>query len=145
VVAGAGGIALSRARPQHPARPCRSLVTGFGSGRRLDRLREAWAGYWSLFRGLVFPVCALFGRSFSVSRWRLVARRADQADQNDGLDDQHHPDHSIGGTGSSNMILPSTANERHTDGGPYRVDDSDRKSLEHEGQESKLASNRRRQ
>src|SRR5260221_496682 len=36
-----------------------SLV--FGSGRRLDRLREAWAGYWTLFRGLVIPACALFG------------------------------------------------------------------------------------
>ena len=36
-----------------------SLV--FGSGRRLDRLREAWSGYWSLFRGLVLPACALFG------------------------------------------------------------------------------------
>jgi ABC-2 type transport system ATP-binding protein len=36
-----------------------SLV--FGSGRRLDRLREAWANYWSLFRGLVIPACALFG------------------------------------------------------------------------------------
>jgi hypothetical protein len=36
-----------------------SLV--FGSGRRLDRLREAWANYWSLFRGLVIPSCALFG------------------------------------------------------------------------------------
>ncbi|HEY0830204.1 MAG TPA: ATP-binding cassette domain-containing protein [Candidatus Dormibacteraeota bacterium] len=36
-----------------------SLV--FGSGRRLDRLREAWANYWALFRGLVIPSCALFG------------------------------------------------------------------------------------
>jgi hypothetical protein len=36
-----------------------SLV--FGSGRRLDRLREAWASYWGLFRNLVIPACALFG------------------------------------------------------------------------------------
>jgi hypothetical protein len=36
-----------------------SLV--FGSGRRLDRLREAWANYWALYRGLVIPACALFG------------------------------------------------------------------------------------
>ena len=33
----------------------------FGSGRRLDRLREAWASYWALYRGLVIPACALFG------------------------------------------------------------------------------------
>ena len=36
-----------------------SLV--FGAGRRLDRLREAWAGYWALFRTLVVPACVLFG------------------------------------------------------------------------------------
>jgi len=36
-----------------------SLV--FGSGRRLDRLREAWSNYWALFRGLVIPSSALFG------------------------------------------------------------------------------------
>ncbi len=36
-----------------------SLV--FGSGRRLDRLREAWSGYWTLFRGLVIPASVLFG------------------------------------------------------------------------------------
>jgi len=36
-----------------------SLV--FGSGRRLDRLRDAWSNYWALFRGLVIPACALFG------------------------------------------------------------------------------------
>jgi hypothetical protein len=36
-----------------------SLV--FGSGRRLDRLREAWAGYWTIFRGIVIPACVLFG------------------------------------------------------------------------------------
>ncbi len=33
----------------------------FGSGRRLDRLREAWSSYWALYRGLVIPAAALFG------------------------------------------------------------------------------------
>jgi len=58
---GAGGIALlALALNTGAALPIYwSLV--FGSGRRLDRLREAWAGYWSLFRGLVLPACALFG------------------------------------------------------------------------------------
>ena len=41
----------------------------FGSGRRLDRLREAWSNYWALFRGLVIPACALFG----VVVFRLLA------------------------------------------------------------------------
>ncbi len=44
-----------------------SLV--FGSGRRLDRLREAWSNYWALYRGLVIPACALFG----VVVFRLLA------------------------------------------------------------------------
>jgi ABC-2 type transport system ATP-binding protein len=44
-----------------------SLV--FGSGRRLDRLREAWSSYWSLYRGLVIPACVLFG----VVVFRLLA------------------------------------------------------------------------
>jgi len=39
------------------------------SGRRLDRLREAWSNYWALFRGLVIPACALFG----VVVFRLLA------------------------------------------------------------------------
>lgn len=33
----------------------------FGSGRRLDRLREAWSSYWALYRSLVIPACAVFG------------------------------------------------------------------------------------
>ena len=59
--AGAGGIALfALALNTGAALPIYwSLV--FGSGRRLDRLREAWSGYWSLFRGLVIPACVLFG------------------------------------------------------------------------------------
>jgi ABC-2 type transport system ATP-binding protein len=66
---GAGGIALlALALNTGAALPIYwSLV--FGSGRRLDRLREAWSGYWSLFRGLVIPVCALFG----VVVFRLLA------------------------------------------------------------------------
>ena len=60
-LAGAGGIALlALALNTGAALPIYwSLV--FGSGRRLDRLREAWSGYWSLYRGLVIPACALFG------------------------------------------------------------------------------------
>jgi ABC-2 type transport system ATP-binding protein len=60
-LAGAGGIALlALAVNTGAALPIYwSLV--FGSGRRLDRLREAWAGYWTLYRGLVIPACALFG------------------------------------------------------------------------------------
>ena len=60
-LAGAGGVALlALALNTGAALPIYwSLV--FGSGRRLDRLREAWSGYWTLFRGLVIPACALFG------------------------------------------------------------------------------------
>jgi len=59
--AGAGGIALlALALNTGAALPIYwSLV--FGSGRRLDRLREAWSGYWALFRGIVIPACVLFG------------------------------------------------------------------------------------
>ena len=58
---GAGGFAvLGLALNTGAAAPIYwSLI--FGSGRRLDRLREAWASYWALFRGLVIPACALFG------------------------------------------------------------------------------------
>ena len=58
---GAGGVALlALALNTGSALPIYwSLV--FGSGRRLDRLREAWSGYWSLYRGIVIPACALFG------------------------------------------------------------------------------------
>ena len=60
-LSGAGGVALlALALNTGAALPIYwSLV--FGSGRRLDRLREAWSGYWSLFRGLVLPAGALFG------------------------------------------------------------------------------------
>jgi hypothetical protein len=68
-LAGAGGIALlALALNTGAALPIYwSLV--FGSGRRLDRLREAWSGYWSLYRGIVIPACALFG----VTVFRLLA------------------------------------------------------------------------
>jgi ABC-2 type transport system ATP-binding protein len=58
---GAGGIALlALALNTGAALPIYwSLI--FGSGRRLDRLRDAWSNYWALFRGLVMPACALFG------------------------------------------------------------------------------------
>jgi ABC-2 type transport system ATP-binding protein len=58
---GAGGVALfALALNTGAALPIYwSLV--FGSGRRLDRLREAWSGYWGLFRSLVIPACVLFG------------------------------------------------------------------------------------
>lgn len=59
--AGAGGVALlAVALNTGAALPIYwSLI--FGSGRRLDRLRDAWANYWVMFRGLVIPSCALFG------------------------------------------------------------------------------------
>jgi hypothetical protein len=68
-LAGAGGIALlALALNTGAALPIYwSLV--FGSGRRLDRLRDAWSNYWALFRGLVIPACALFG----VVVFRLLA------------------------------------------------------------------------
>src|SRR5438309_3165106 len=68
-LAGAGGIALlALALNTGAALPIYwSMV--FGSGRRLDRLREAWSNYWALFRGLVIPACALFG----VVVFRLLA------------------------------------------------------------------------
>ncbi|HKV88392.1 MAG TPA: ATP-binding cassette domain-containing protein [Candidatus Dormibacteraeota bacterium] len=66
---GAGGVAvLALALNTGAALPIYwSLV--FGSGRRLDRLREAWSSYWALYRALVIPACALFG----VVVFRLLA------------------------------------------------------------------------
>jgi len=60
-LAGAGGVALlALALNTGAALPIYwSLI--FGSGRRLDRLREAWSNYWAVFRQLVMPACALFG------------------------------------------------------------------------------------
>ena len=60
-LAGAGGAALlALALNTGAALPIYwSLI--FGSGRRLDRLREAWSSYWAVFRQLVMPACGLFG------------------------------------------------------------------------------------
>ncbi|HSS94249.1 MAG TPA: ATP-binding cassette domain-containing protein [Candidatus Dormibacteraeota bacterium] len=68
-LAGAGGIVLlALSLNTGAAIPIYwSLV--FGSGRRLDRLRDAWSGYWSLYRGIVIPACALFG----VAVFRLLS------------------------------------------------------------------------
>jgi len=58
-VAGAG-VVLALALNTGAALPIYwSLI--FGSGRRLDRLREAWSNYWAIYRSLVIPACALFG------------------------------------------------------------------------------------
>ena len=60
-LAGAGGVALlALTLNTGAALPIYwSLV--FGSGRRLDRLREAWSNYWALYRALVIPASVLFG------------------------------------------------------------------------------------
>ncbi len=60
-LAGAGGVALlAVALNTGAALPIYwSLI--FGSGRRLDRLRDAWSNYWAVFRQLVMPACVLFG------------------------------------------------------------------------------------
>jgi hypothetical protein len=60
-LAGAAGVALLALALNTGAALPIYWSLAFGSGRRLDRLREAWASYWSLYRGLVIPACALFG------------------------------------------------------------------------------------
>ncbi len=60
-LAGAGGVALlALALNTGSALPIYWSLA-FGSGRRLDRLREAWTSYWALYRALVIPSCVLFG------------------------------------------------------------------------------------
>jgi ABC-2 type transport system ATP-binding protein len=60
-LAGAGGVALlALALNTGCALPIYWSLA-FGSGRRLDRLREAWSSYWALYRTLVIPSCVLFG------------------------------------------------------------------------------------
>ena len=60
-LAGAGGVALlALALNTGSALPIYWSLA-FGSGRRLDRLREAWSSYWALYRTLVIPSCVLFG------------------------------------------------------------------------------------
>ena len=60
-LAGAAGVALLALALNTGAALPIYWSLAFGSGRRLDRLREAWASYWSLYRGLVIPACGLFG------------------------------------------------------------------------------------
>lgn len=60
-LAGAGGVALlALALNTGSALPIYWSLA-FGSGRRLDRLREAWSNYWALYRALVIPACVVFG------------------------------------------------------------------------------------
>jgi hypothetical protein len=60
-LAGAGGVALlALALNTGSALPIYWSLA-FGSGRRLDRLRDAWSSYWALYRALVIPSCVLFG------------------------------------------------------------------------------------
>jgi len=60
-LAGAGGVALlALALNTGSALPIYWSLA-FGSGRRLDRLREAWTSYWALYRALVIPACVVFG------------------------------------------------------------------------------------
>jgi ABC-2 type transport system ATP-binding protein len=60
-LAGAGGLALLALAFNTGAALPIYWSLAFGSGRRLDRLREAWASYWALYRALVIPACLLFG------------------------------------------------------------------------------------
>jgi ABC-2 type transport system ATP-binding protein len=60
-LAGAAGVALLALALNTGAALPIYWSLAFGSGRRLDRLREAWASYWALYRGLVIPACGLFG------------------------------------------------------------------------------------
>lgn len=68
-LAGAGGVALMALALNTGAALPIYWALVFGSGRRLDRLRDAWSNYWALYRGLVIPSCALFG----VVVFRLLA------------------------------------------------------------------------
>ena len=60
-LAGAAGVALLALALNTGAALPIYWSLAFGSGRRLDRLREAWASYWALYRSLVIPACVLFG------------------------------------------------------------------------------------
>jgi ABC-2 type transport system ATP-binding protein len=57
---GGGIVLLALTLNTAAALPIYSALV-FGAGRRLDRLRAAWAGYFALYRGLVLPCCAAFG------------------------------------------------------------------------------------
>jgi len=60
-LAGAAGVALLALALNTGAALPIYWSLAFGSGRRLDRLREAWTSYWALYRSLVIPACVLFG------------------------------------------------------------------------------------
>jgi hypothetical protein len=60
-LAGAGGVALLALALNTGAALPIYWSLAFGSGTRLDRLRDAWASYWALYRALVIPVCVVFG------------------------------------------------------------------------------------
>jgi hypothetical protein len=57
---GGGVVLLALAVNTGAALPIYSALV-FGAGRRLDRLRAAWADYFTIYRRLVLPCCALFG------------------------------------------------------------------------------------
>ncbi len=57
---GGGVVVLALALNTAASLPIYSALL-FGAGRRLDRMRVAWAEYFSLYRGLVLPCCAAFG------------------------------------------------------------------------------------
>ncbi|MEP7105761.1 MAG: hypothetical protein ABI838_07935, partial [Chloroflexota bacterium] len=57
---GGGIVLLALTLNTGAALPIYSALV-FGAGRRLDRLRAAWASYFALYRGLVLPCCAAFG------------------------------------------------------------------------------------
>jgi ABC-2 type transport system ATP-binding protein len=58
---GAAGVALLALAVNTGAALPIYWSLAFGSGRRLDRLRDAWSSYWTLYRNLVIPACAVFG------------------------------------------------------------------------------------
>jgi hypothetical protein len=60
-LAGAGGIIVVALAFNTGAALPIYWSLAFGSGRRLDRLRDAWTSYWALYRTLVIPACVLFG------------------------------------------------------------------------------------
>ncbi|HEX6350657.1 MAG TPA: ABC transporter ATP-binding protein/permease [Candidatus Dormibacteraeota bacterium] len=57
---GGGLVLLALTLNTGAALPIYSALV-FGAGRRLDRLRAAWASYFALYRSLVLPCCAAFG------------------------------------------------------------------------------------
>jgi hypothetical protein len=57
---GGGIVLLALTLNTGAALPIYSALV-FGAGRRLDRLRAAWAAYFALYRGLVLPCCGAFG------------------------------------------------------------------------------------